>query len=112
MDAKAAARETVERARPALVSLSHRIHEHPEIGFEEERASAWLCDALAEAGFAVERGVYELPTAFVARAGSGPLHLAICAEYDCAPGYRPRLWPQRDRLVGRRCRLRDLAPRR
>ena len=86
MDAKAAARETVERARPALVSLSHRIHEHPEIGFEEERASAWLCDALAEAGFAVERGVYELPTAFVARAGSGPLHLAICAEYDSLPG--------------------------
>lgn len=86
MDAKAAARETVERARPALVSLSHRIHEHPEIGFEEERASAWLCDALAEAGFAVERGVYELPTAFVARAGSGPLHLAICAEYDALPG--------------------------
>jgi amidohydrolase len=27
-----------------------------------------------------------LPTAFAARAGSGPLHLAICAEYDCLPG--------------------------
>ncbi len=27
-----------------------------------------------------------MPTAFVARAGSGPLHLAICAEYDSLPG--------------------------
>jgi amidohydrolase len=86
MDAKAAARETVERGRSALVSLSHRIHAHPEIGFEEERASAWVCEALADGGFAVERGVCELPTAFVARAGSGPLHVAICAEYDSLPG--------------------------
>src|SRR5207253_8422676 len=26
------------------------------------------------------------PTAFTARAGSGPLHVAICAEYDALPG--------------------------
>jgi amidohydrolase len=85
MDAKAAARETIERARSTLVPLSHRIHAHPELGFEEDLAATWLCEALADAGFAVERGVYELPTAFVARAGSGPLHVAICAEYDCLP---------------------------
>ena len=30
-------------------------------------------------------GVGELPTAFVARAGSGPLHITICAEYDALP---------------------------
>lgn len=34
----------------------------------------------------VERGICDLPTAFVARAGSGPLHVAICAEYDSLPG--------------------------
>jgi len=27
-----------------------------------------------------------LPTAFIARAGSGPLHVGICAEYDALPG--------------------------
>ena len=27
----------------------------------------------------------DLPTAFRARIGSGPLHIAICAEYDCLP---------------------------
>src|SRR5205823_12370569 len=42
-------------------------------------------EALDAAGFAVERGIADLPTAFVARAGSGPLHLALCAEYDCLP---------------------------
>ncbi len=86
MDAKTAANERLQGIRDHLVEISHRIHAHPELGFEEERASAWLGEALADAGFAVERGAGGLPTAFVARAGSGPLHVAICAEYDSLPG--------------------------
>src|SRR5262245_14977808 len=86
MDAKAGARERFDAARDELVALSHRIHAHPELGFEEERAAAWLGEALDAAGFTVERGAFGLPTAFTARAGHGPLHVAICAEYDCLPG--------------------------
>jgi amidohydrolase len=86
MDAKAGARERFEAAEQGLMDLSHRIHAHPELGFEEERAAQWMCETMADAGFAVERGVCGMPTAFVARAGSGPLHIAICAEYDCLPG--------------------------
>src|SRR5262245_44716536 len=86
MDAKAGAREHFDAARDKLIALSHRIHAHPELGFEEERACAWLSEVLTDAGFAVEGRVCNLPTAFVARAGSGPLHVAICAEYDCLPG--------------------------
>src|SRR5579863_9787816 len=86
MKAKAAARERFATVERKLIELSHRIHAHPELGFEEERASAWMCEAMADAGFAVERGICGMPTAFAARAGSGPLHLAICAEYDCLPG--------------------------
>jgi amidohydrolase len=86
VDARAAARERLQGLRDPLVALSHRIHAHPELGFEEERASAWLGEALADAGFAVERGAGGLPTAFVARKGHGPLHVAICAEYDSLPG--------------------------
>jgi amidohydrolase len=85
-DAKAGAREALEAVYDDLVALSHRIHADPELGYEEERASGWLCDALDGAGFSVERGVCDLPTSFVARAGSGPLHVAICAEYDALPG--------------------------
>ena len=83
---KAGARERFEAAEQELIDLSHRIHAHPELGFEEERAAQWMCETMADAGFAVERGVCDMPTAFVARAGSGPLHIAICAEYDCLPG--------------------------
>src|SRR5262249_46112534 len=72
-----------------LVALSHRIHAHPELGFEEERAAAWLGEALDAAGFAVERGAGAPPTAFGARAGSGPLQVAVCAGYDSLPGIGP-----------------------
>ncbi len=86
MDAKSAAKECFQSARDGLIALSHRIHAHPELGFEEEKSSSWLCDSLADSGFTVEKGICDLPTAFRARAGSGPLHIAICAEYDSLPG--------------------------
>src|ERR1041384_4024350 len=86
MDAKGGAQEKTKDIRDDLIALSHRIHAHPELGFAEEQAAAWLCEFLSDAGFKVERGICELPTAFIARAGNGPLHLAICAEYDALPG--------------------------
>ena len=86
MDAKSGAKERFDSAREGLIELSHRIHAHPELGFEEEQASSWLCESLSDGGFTVEKGICELPTAFRATAGSGPLHVAICAEYDCLPG--------------------------
>jgi amidohydrolase len=85
MDTKAAASERVGKYRDRLVALSHRIHGTPELGFEEHNAAGWLCELLSEGGLDVKSGVCDLPTAFVARAGSGPLHIAICAEYDCLP---------------------------
>ena len=86
MDVKTRAREVCEGVGDKLIALSHRIHAHPELGFEERQAARWLCEALADSGFAVETPLCDLETAFVARAGSGPLHVAICAEYDCLPG--------------------------
>ncbi|HEV3111413.1 MAG TPA: amidohydrolase [Candidatus Binataceae bacterium] len=86
MDVKSAARQRLEADRKNLIDLSHRIHAHPEPGWQEEKASTWVAEALADAGFSPQRGAYDMPTALVARAGSGPLHLAFCAEYDCLPG--------------------------
>ncbi|HET9730028.1 MAG TPA: amidohydrolase, partial [Acidimicrobiia bacterium] len=86
MDAKEAARSTVDRDTDTLLALSHRIHAYPEVMFEEEQSSAWAADALSDAGLPVEMGICSLPTAFSCTVGNGPLHLAICAEYDALPG--------------------------
>jgi amidohydrolase len=73
--------------RHDLVALSRRIHAHPELRFEEHKASEWLSELLRGKGYEVERGVAEMPTALRARAGSrgGPC-VAILAEYDALPG--------------------------
>ncbi len=82
---KDAAKQRLESVYGEMLELSHRIHANPELRFKEEKASAWVADLLESHGFAVERGVCEMPTALIARAGNGPLHVAICAEYDCLP---------------------------
>ncbi|MFE4952693.1 M20 family metallopeptidase [Streptomyces sp. NPDC056653] len=69
-----------------LIALSHRIHAHPEVAWEEEKAARWVGYALNDLGFDVRSGTAGLPTAFTATLGSGPLHLGICAEYDALPG--------------------------
>jgi amidohydrolase len=85
MDAKAAARATVESSAQNLIGLSHRVHAHPELKFEEIRSAEWTAGVLADAGLTVNAGICELPTAFSCEFGSGSLHLAICAEYDALP---------------------------
>ena len=84
--AKDAARRAVEVNRERLVSLSRAIHDEPEVSFEEDKASALVAGVLADADLEVEVGICGLPTAVSARAGSGPISVVVCAEYDALAG--------------------------
>ena len=85
-DAKARAAAAVESRAAQLIDISHRIHENPELGFEEHFAHDLLAGAAEEAGLATQRGAFGIETAFAARAGhSGPLVAFLC-EYDALPG--------------------------
>jgi len=83
---KGRASRRIDAERAALLTLSRRIHANPELKFEERHASLWLCDYLTELGFAVERQVYDLSTAFAARIGQGRPTVAVLCEYDALPG--------------------------
>lgn len=85
MDPKTAAKEKLDKYRPHIVELSHRIHAQPETGFNETLAAGWISELLAGADFDVQTGICELATAFRATSGSGPLHVCFCAEYDALP---------------------------
>jgi amidohydrolase len=76
----------VDRRREELIALSLKLHANPEAAFQEERASAWLADCLEGEGFAVERGICQIPTAFRASYGEGEPKVAFLAEYDALPG--------------------------
>lgn len=76
----------VRELRPELDAISAELHANPETAFNEVRAHALLCSFLEGRGFGVARDVADLPTAFVATAGSGSPRVALIAEYDALPG--------------------------
>lgn len=70
-----------------LIELSNRIHEKPELSFEEYNAVDNISMVLEKHGFTVEKGIGGLETAFKGEytgAGVGPT-IAFLAEYDALP---------------------------
>ncbi|HEX3033279.1 MAG TPA: M20/M25/M40 family metallo-hydrolase, partial [Bacillota bacterium] len=77
----------LDNIREELVTVSDRIHQQPELGFQEFFAMETLTEALGRGGFRVEKGVAGLETAFYAEfpgKGTGP-KIAFLAEYDALP---------------------------
>lgn len=68
-----------------LGDLSKKLHNNPEIAFEENQASAWLVEYLEQNGFSMEKGICKLPTSFRGRYGTGQPVIAFLAEYDALP---------------------------
>ncbi len=60
---KATAWHAIREQTEPLQELALRILQHPELGYAETQASAWLCDELARHGFDVQRPWPDLPTA-------------------------------------------------
>jgi amidohydrolase len=83
--AKEAAAAVVDRHAGDLVSLSHFVHEHPELCFDESVSARAVAETLRAGGLEVSEGVYDLPTALESKAGGGELVVAVCAEYDALP---------------------------
>ena len=72
-----------------LVELSQRLHDDPEIGWQEHRSSKSVARVLAEHGFTVEQPYLGLETAFRATLGdpaSARFTVGFLAEYDALPG--------------------------
>src|SRR6267142_3715607 len=84
---KNAISQAVDRLADELDALSKKIHDNPELAYQEVKASAWLCEFLGKQGFKVEQGVGGVETAFRAtlETGEGPT-VAILCEYDALPG--------------------------
>src|SRR3989442_4949884 len=81
--------KAVDRLATDLERLSDKIHDNPELGYQEVKAAGWLTEFLAAQGFKVERGVARVDTAFRAtiETGEGPT-IAILCEYDALPCIR------------------------
>jgi aminobenzoyl-glutamate utilization protein B len=86
----------VEELEPRLERVAQDLWENPELGLHEESAAATLIEVLEGAGFDVEAGIGEMPTAFAAAYGDGAPRIGILGEYDALPGLSQRVRAERD----------------
>ncbi len=77
--------DEVDRLAPTLLDVAHRIHDRPELAFEEHYAHEVLTDVIEQEGHSPQRGAYGVPTGFAAHAGEGGPLVAVLCEYDALP---------------------------
>lgn len=77
---------SIESRKDDLIKLSDQIWAFAETALAETKSSKILADYAEKSGFKLERGVAEMPTAFIASYGSGKPIIGILGEFDALPG--------------------------
>ena len=62
-----------------------KVFSFSELGFQETETSAYLTKILADNGFTIERGISGIPTAWLAKWGTGKPFIAVGSDIDCIP---------------------------
>jgi aminobenzoyl-glutamate utilization protein B len=88
----------VDARSAELVGLADQIWAFAEPALRETRSAALLEHFLESEGFAVNRGVAGLPTAFIATFGEGHPIIGVLGEYDALPGISQRAQPTQEAL--------------
>ncbi len=86
MPEKQSALEIADARYADIRGMANDLWTYSETALHETQSAEMLAHTLEQAGFTVERGVAEMPTAFVASYGSGRPIIGILAEYDALPG--------------------------
>ncbi len=77
--------DAIARATPAVTELRHRIHQSPELGYEEVATAQLVAEHLRGLGLDVETGVAKTGVVALVRGGKpGPV-VAVRADMDALP---------------------------
>lgn len=90
--------EAVNAQAESAKELAQDIWSLAELGYLEEKSSERLQAYLRQRGFRIDAGAADMPTAFVASAGSGEPVIGILAEFDALPGLSQAAVPRREPL--------------
>jgi aminobenzoyl-glutamate utilization protein B len=86
----------VDQQAAEYVQTSKAIWDYAEMGYHEEKSSALLQSDLKQAGFQIQSGLADEPTAFIASYGSGAPIIGILGEFDALPGLSQAAAPDRN----------------
>ena len=91
--------QLVDQHSAHFSTVSRTIWEYAEVGYREQKSSALLQEELKSAGFRVQAGVADEPTAFVASFGEGSPVIGVMGEFDALPGLSQAAAPDRSPAV-------------
>ncbi|MBK1657120.1 M20 aminoacylase family protein [Paracraurococcus ruber] len=77
--------DAIRRDLPALTSLRHDLHAHPELGMTETRTAEVVAQRLEAMGIEVHRGVGGTGVVGVLRSGRGNRAIGLRADMDALP---------------------------
>ena len=76
----------IDQKSAEFSNVSKDIWGYAELGYHEEKSSSLLQSELSKAGFRIQAGVADEPTAFIASYGEGKPVIAMLGEFDALPG--------------------------
>jgi aminobenzoyl-glutamate utilization protein B len=82
---KAEAAKEIDAKAKMIQEMVDQVFSFGELGMQETETSKYLTGILEQNGFKVERGVAGMPTAFVARWGSGKPVISLGSDIDGIP---------------------------
>lgn len=68
-----------------MIAIRRHLHEHPELGLEEYKTSAFVASRLAEWGYSVTTGIGQTGVVGTLSNGSGRRAIGIRADFDALP---------------------------
>ncbi len=86
----------IEENEKRIIEVSDEVWGYAELGLLEHKTSKLLSDEIEGHGFRVERGVADMPTAFVATWGSGGPTIGVLGELDALAGISQKAVPYKD----------------
>jgi aminobenzoyl-glutamate utilization protein B len=88
---KAEAARDIDAKAKMIQQMVDQVFSYGELGMQEVETSRYLTKILEDSGFTVTRGVAGIPTAFVARWGSGKPVISLGSDIDDIPqaGQKP-----------------------
>ncbi len=75
----------VEKRAVLGQQINDMLFSFSELGFQEVETYRYLTELLEKNGFTIERGIANMPTAWLAKWGSGKPVIAIGSDVDCIP---------------------------
>jgi len=96
---KSEIQQSIDNKKENLISISDAIWEAAETSLEEYTSSKLLIDYARENGFEVTENVADIPTAFMAKYGSGKPVIGILGEFDANAGISQKRIPKKEARI-------------